>query len=270
MGTLCHNKPISCFGLSRRSVESIRIWLWLRALLWALTRTEGHRERDKRALPMRYAQTTLSRLQLFSGQLGSAGLLSLLALLLLSQPSFAQSTQSKPVARLILGPAKITSFSRPRRASDTRSSDTRTSSERFKSPALDDATPIERRAFQMTNFVRLQNGLPPLLWDSVLCRMARLHSEDMARRNFFSHQTPEGLRLRHRAYSNGIVHWRVLAENIAYNQGYDDPGAFAVEKWMLSAGHRSNILSVEYQQSGIGSFVTAEGRVFITQVFITR
>ena len=26
----------------------------------------------------------------------------------------------------------------------------------------------------------------------------------------------------------------VLGENIAYNQGYDDPGAFAVERWMLS------------------------------------
>ena len=27
----------------------------------------------------------------------------------------------------------------------------------------------------------------------------------------------------------------VLGENIAYNQGYEDPGAFAVERWLASA-----------------------------------
>lgn len=67
----------------------------------------------------------------------------------------------------------------------------------------------------------------------------------------------------------GISRFRVLAENIAYNQG-DDPGAFAVERWMLSSGHRENILSTEFQASAIGSFVAADGRVYLTQGFITR
>ena len=61
-----------------------------------------------------------------------------------------------------------------------------------------------------------------------------------------------------------------MAENIAYNQGYDDPGAFAVERWMVSSVHRANILSNEFQASAIGSFVGPDQKVYLTQVFILR
>ena len=100
--------------------------------------------------------------------------------------------------------------------------------------------------------------------------MARSNSENMARLGYFSHETPQGQKLRDRARAAGIIHYTVLGENIAYNFGYDDPGAFAVERWMLSAGHRANILSTEFKAMAIGSFVTAAGSVFITQTFITR
>jgi uncharacterized protein YkwD len=73
-----------------------------------------------------------------------------------------------------------------------------------------------------------------------------------------------------RARAAGINHWRVIAENIAYNQGFDDPGAFAVERWMLSPGHRANILLREFERSAIGSYVAPDGTVYITQEFITR
>jgi uncharacterized protein YkwD len=136
--------------------------------------------------------------------------------------------------------------------------------------ALDDATQIERRAFESTNAARLQHGLAPLAWDPALCRMARIHSENMVRQGYFAHETPEGARLRDRAHAVGIEHFRVLGENIAYNQGYDDPGAFAVERWMISPGHRANILSNEFAQSAIGSFVAPDGTVYLTQEFIKR
>src|ERR1041385_5306038 len=55
---------------------------------------------------------------------------------------------------------------------------------------------LEKRAFEQTNVVRVQNGLPPLTWDSDICRMARVHSESMSRQQYFSHVTPEGLHLR--------------------------------------------------------------------------
>jgi uncharacterized protein YkwD len=76
--------------------------------------------------------------------------------------------------------------------------------------------------------------------------------------------------LRDRARAVGISHFQLLGENIAYNQGFDDPGAFAVGRWMLSPGHRRNILSPEFQQSAIGVFVAPDGTVYLTQDFIAR
>ena len=129
---------------------------------------------------------------------------------------------------------------------------------------------IERRAFEQTNIVRIQNGLAPFVWDDDVCRMARSHSENMSRLGYFSHVTPTGLRLRDRARVAGIERYSVLGENIAYNQGYEDPGAFAVERWMLSPKHRANILSTEFRAMAIGSFIAADGSVYLTQTFITR
>jgi len=129
---------------------------------------------------------------------------------------------------------------------------------------------IERRAFEQTNIARVKNGLAPLAWDADVCRMARIHSESMSRQGYFSHVTPEGLRLRDRARDVGILRYEVLGENIAFNQGFADPGAFAVERWMQSEKHRANILSPEFRAMAIGSFVAADGSVYLTQTFITR
>ncbi len=137
-------------------------------------------------------------------------------------------------------------------------------------PTLEQANAIERRAFEQTNLIRVQNGLPAFEWDAEVCRMARDHSANMSREGFFSHTTPDGKRLRDRARLVGIQGFSVLAENIAYNQGYEDPGAFAVERWMLSPQHRANILSPEFRAMAIGSFVAPDGSVYLTQTFITR
>jgi len=166
---------------------------------------------------------------------------------------------AKPVARLVSsGPINVAS----KRVSPPVTPAT--------SPSLAEATAIERRAFDQTNEIRVQNGLPALTWDADICRMARTHSENMSREGYFSHTTPDGKRLRDRARALGVVQFRVVAENIAYNQGYEDPGAFAVERWMLSPKHRANILSPEFQAMAIGSYVAADGSVFLTQTFITR
>ena len=129
---------------------------------------------------------------------------------------------------------------------------------------------IERRAFEETNIIRVKNGLPPFEWDSDVCRVARIHSEKMSRQGFLAHVTPEGLGLRDRIRAAGIAKYVMVGENIAYNQGYDDPGAFAVERWMLSFKHRANILSPEFRAMAIGSFVAPDGSVYLTQTFITR
>ena len=68
----------------------------------------------------------------------------------------------------------------------------------------------------------------------------------------------------------GLRGWKALGENIAYNQGYSDPTAFAVERWMVSEKHRENILNGEFTHAGIGIAHASDGRVFFTQVFMER
>jgi uncharacterized protein YkwD len=192
----------------------------------------------------------------------------MLALLACGQSAFAQNLQPRPVARLLSDPSGNAAYSRPRRVKSEDSNSPAPSAAASRS--LDEANAIERHAFEQTNQERVENGLAPLAWDSELCRMARAHSERMALEGFFGHETPDGLQLKERAHSSGILHFRVIGENIAYNKGYDDPGGFAVERWMMSSGHRANILYNGFQASAIGSYVAADGSVFLTQVFITR
>jgi uncharacterized protein YkwD len=187
----------------------------------------------------------------------------LLMLVGVEQNISGQTPQAVPVARLLSFSSDSVSASRPRRVlKDVAVVNTY--------PLLNDATEIERRVFEMTNAARVRSGLASLIWDAELCRMARAHSEQMVRLGFFSHQTPDGLRMRDRAHAAGIQHFRVLGENIAYNQSYPDPGGFVVDRWMLSPGHRANILSREFDRSAVGSFVALDGTVYVTQEFIKR
>jgi uncharacterized protein YkwD len=184
----------------------------------------------------------------------------------LSVSAFGQQTANRPVARLITNGATPRPDRRSEEYRDTKSSN----SKREDLESLAQASIIERRAFEMTNGIRLHNALNALSWDAALCRMARLHSERMARENFFSHQTPDGLKLRDRLRASGIVSFRISGENIAYNQGYEDAGKFAVEQWMVSPGHRANILNTDFEASAVGVYVAPDGSVFLTQVFIAR
>ncbi|MCM3901873.1 MAG: CAP domain-containing protein [Pyrinomonadaceae bacterium] len=178
----------------------------------------------------------------------------------------AQTVPSRPVARLVTSTSDEVSFPRPRRVSagSARRSEV-PSPAAF--PSINHATETERKAFEATNEMRANNGVSPLSWDAELCRMARAHSEKMARLGFFAHETPEGSRLKDRART-ARIRFQVIGENIAYNQDVDDPGTFAVQRWMISSGHRANILSREFRSSGIGSFVAENGRVYLTQIFI--
>ena len=179
----------------------------------------------------------------------------------------AQSASRRPVARLIVDTANNSANNPTPRANGGDASGPLTNA--ISSPSIEEATDTERRAFDVTNELRAKNGLEPLEWDPQLCLMARTHSRNMSVLGFFSHKTPEGMRLRDRARLAGM-RYQVIGENIAYNQGHDDPGAFAVERWTISPGHRANLLSAEFRGSAIGSFIAPDGTVFLTQLFILR
>jgi uncharacterized protein YkwD len=132
------------------------------------------------------------------------------------------------------------------------------------------ATGEERRAFDLINAERQKRGLAPLVLDAGLTRLARYQSETMARDGVLSHTDRDGLDLTGRARLLGLHGWRALGENIAYNQGFSDPTAFAVERWMISPGHRENILNGGFTHAGLGIARAADGRIFFTQVFMER
>jgi uncharacterized protein YkwD len=191
-----------------------------------------------------------------------------------STPKESGRTGERPTARLIgTVYAGAPAPERPRQV--TRVNAPAPSNTRSYAPAPVSATAAvatgdERRAFDLINRERQRRGLSPLAWDGNLVRLARHHSENMARGGYMSHVDREGLDLKARAQALGLHGWKTLGENIAYNQGYDDPTAFAVERWMVSEKHRENALSDEYTHAGVGIARASDGTYYFTQVFMRR
>lgn len=131
-------------------------------------------------------------------------------------------------------------------------------------------TALEQKVFELINKTREENGLKKLLWSEDVARVARMHSTNMANFNFFSHSGIDGKRVDGRADSIGLSNWQLIGENIAYNSGFENPVDRAIYGWMNSAGHRQNILRENWKETGIGIAVSAQGRYYITQVFLKR
>jgi uncharacterized protein YkwD len=202
----------------------------------------------------------------------------LFALMLAVSPSaFSQnhSTEKAPKAYL-LSSGDNSSANRPKEAYLLSSGDTR--QRVYKSESLNlaqasktlNALQLELRAFDLINQQRSLIGLGPLVWCDDAAKIARLHSENMATYNFFSHKGLDGLLVNDRADLFGVKKWQAIGENIAYNQGFENPVEFAVEHWMNSPKHRDNLLSSRWKESGIGVSVTDEGRYYFTEVFLLR
>jgi uncharacterized protein YkwD len=114
-------------------------------------------------------------------------------------------------------------------------------------PSAANLAPVSDAVFCLTNQIRASFGLALFRRDARLDAAARLHSQDMASRNFFAHVTPEGLSPTNRAAAQGYT--QGVGENIAY--GYDTARAVMLG-WMASAGHCRNILGVA-RDIGVGT-----------------
>ncbi len=104
------------------------------------------------------------------------------------------------------------------------------------------------RVLKHVNVQRAMNGERPLVLNARLSDAAQKHAEDMARRDFLDHRSPDGRGLQDRIASVGYP-WRVIAENLA--AGFSSPES-TVESWMTSPDHRDNMLNREYMEAGIG------------------
>jgi hypothetical protein len=135
-------------------------------------------------------------------------------------------------------------------------------------PVPDDPQELERQTVMAVNELRREHGLAALDPRSELANVARKHSEDMARRHYFAHRSPDGREVDDRVQLEGLQ-FRRVAENIQRNRGFRDPVRTAVDSWMNSSLHRTTILSAKYLQTGVGVAVADDGAVYFTQVFLT-
>ncbi|HSX08763.1 MAG TPA: CvpA family protein [Candidatus Saccharimonadales bacterium] len=105
----------------------------------------------------------------------------------------------------------------------------------------------EQQMFGLVNAQRVEQGLDPLIFDNSLRDVARAHSNDMFKRGYFSHFTPEGLSPFDRMQKAGI-NYQYAGENLALAPST----ALAMQGLMNSPGHRANILSPNFHKVGIG------------------
>lgn len=122
---------------------------------------------------------------------------------------------------------------------------------------------IEEQVLALCNKARTQHGIAPLKMGHDIARVAQAKSEDMARRNYFSHQSPTYGSPFDMLKKFGVT-YRTAGENIA--KGQRTPKA-VVTAWMNSEGHRANILNPNFKELGVGHAL-GNGTAYWTQIFI--
>jgi len=108
-------------------------------------------------------------------------------------------------------------------------------------------TAREDRVTALVNQERARAGCGTVRTNAQLRTAARRHSQDMADRNYFSHDSLDGRTPWDRAEAAGYQ--RAIGENIA--KGQATPEA-VMAAWMDSPGHRRNILNCDARATGVG------------------
>ena len=181
----------------------------------------------------------------------------------LATNQFAQTNNFQaPSATKVIGGGDISDFDRPRLADEK--------AEAVKSLVIVNTVEVERIAFEMLNQKRVESRLQPLVWSDEIAVVARVHSQNMAEFQFFSHRGLDNKMVSDRADKAGLGKWRSIGENIAYNRGYKDPIAKAVQLWLDSPTHKHNLLDCNWRESAVGVAIAEDGSYYFTQVFLVR
>jgi len=134
-----------------------------------------------------------------------------------------------------------------------------------------DAAPfaaLEAWLLEEVNVVRARHHLIPLRRMAELDRVARGHSDDMARRSYLSHDSPEGANPVHRISRGGVAGFTLAAENLG-KTNHREPSREILRSWLASPEHRENLLSPPFNTTGIGIARAADGFLFYTQLYVT-
>jgi uncharacterized protein YkwD len=130
---------------------------------------------------------------------------------------------------------------------------------------------VEQAVHRETNRERRNHGIGTLDYSDHLSAIALQHSRDMATRDYFSHESPDGDSAQER-YRDHDHDDRSVGENIAYRQPgptavADEIATSVISGWMDSSGHRENLLRERFEKEGIGVYIDPDGTVYTTQNF---
>lgn len=126
-------------------------------------------------------------------------------------------------------------------------------------------TEEEKEFLNLINSNRKNNGLEELKIDNTVQNIARLKANDLERNDYFSHLSPTYGNIEAMLKSFGVEYTSVQ-ENIAGNQNLSG----AVEAWMNSDSHKSNILNNDFNYTGV-AIVESDtyGKIFV-EVFVKK
>lgn len=123
---------------------------------------------------------------------------------------------------------------------------------------------LEEQVIKLVNEERAKYGLPALQKNWEAARVARIKSQDMIDKKYFSHNSPTYGSPFNMMESFGL-RFSAAAENIAMGQ---KTAADVMRTWMNSPGHRANILSKTVTHIGVGAAKASNGTLYWTQMFL--
>jgi uncharacterized protein YkwD len=114
---------------------------------------------------------------------------------------------------------------------------------------------LEQDLLANLNALRRQHGLTQLRLSTALTAAARHHSNDMATRGYFSHNSANGSSFDRRIArfyrSSGRRYWSV-GENLLWSSPDVDP-AGALNMWLNSPAHRKIMLTARWREVGLSA-----------------
>ncbi|MCL5108730.1 MAG: CAP domain-containing protein [Chloroflexi bacterium] len=126
----------------------------------------------------------------------------------------------------------------------------------------------EQTALALVNQERQSRGLAPVAMSEALRQVARAHAADMAKRNYFAHNTPEDLSPFDRMRRAGIDFF-TAGEIMGFSAGIADPvqAMRSQHQGMMAEqppndGHVRTILNPAFGHAGVGVAVTPDQRIY--------
>ena len=128
---------------------------------------------------------------------------------------------------------------------------------------------MEWKMLRLLNKDRKDHGLSALFMQNDLRIVARKHSKDMAKKDYFEHTNMSGKGHADR-YSQAQISDVTSGENLAKIGGYKLPVHRAERGLMNSPGHRANILNAAFNCVGVGLHKSDKKVFYLTQNFAHR